>query len=119
MAANKDTNDLKAQIYLEKRRGGETWVAYKMLVGYGRGNRVIVDDRGEHLYDSTEYATREAALESAKERIRRVVSEKFPESTALPVSYHVVEEGSSSTRRGAAVGSGDQSKPVTGRSDAS
>lgn len=93
MGSSKDLHELKVRVFLEKRNAGRAWVPYKILIGYGRGNQVVVDDRGEHLYDSREFATRESALSSAEDRVRGILADKFPESAALPLRFDVVEEG--------------------------
>lgn len=98
MAIGKDLGCVKVQIFLAYQGRAKTWVPYKILIGYARGRQVIVDDRGEHLYDATEYATREAAQDAAKAKADRIMRERFPAAARLRVEYDVVEEPAAARR---------------------
>lgn len=90
----KNRKNIRAQIFIHKSRNGEICVPYT-LIGYGIGNRVIVDDAGEHLYCAQEFEDVDVAVDEAKRRASETIDKKFPHIEERQIIWDVVLEGNS------------------------
>lgn len=93
-ALERTDRKLTVQVFLERRRSGEIWVPYKTFIGFRRGRWVVIADRAEHLYDTREFDSRDAAVSAASRRARAMIGGKFPEYGEEDLDWDVVEEGS-------------------------
>ena len=91
----KNRRNIRAQIFVHQSQNGEICVPYKTLIGYGIGNRVIVDGTGEHLYCAQEIEDVDSAVDEAKRRARETIDKKFPHVGERQIIWDVVLEGDS------------------------
>lgn len=91
----KNRRNIRAQIFVHQSQNGEICVPYKTLIGYGIGNRVIVDGTGEHLYCAQKFEDVDSAVDKAKRRAREAIDKKFPHIEEHQIIWDVVLEGDS------------------------
>ena len=80
MTLGKDPNKLRAHLYVHQYGSPAVWVPYKTLIGYGRGHHLIIDDIGEHIYETREFGTLDAAVEYARAEAKKEFRKNFPMS---------------------------------------
>ena len=88
----KNSNHLRAQIFVHESQNGEHCVPYKTLIGYGIGNRVIVDGAGEHLYCGQVFESVKRDADEAKRRAWKTIKKKFPHVEEHTIIWDVVLE---------------------------
>ncbi|MDR4494126.1 MAG: hypothetical protein R3B74_06845 [Nitrospirales bacterium] len=92
MIMTKNRKKIRAQVFVHETQDGANCVPYKTLIGYGIGNRVIVDGAGEHLYCGQEFESVHAALNEAKRRACKAIEKKFPHVGEHEIMWDVVLE---------------------------
>lgn len=92
MTIGKDQDKLLVHIYLNPSGSPPVWVPYKTLIGYGRGDHLIIDDVGEQLYDTQNFNTKEAAWKRAQTEAQKRIMEKFPNVPESHIEWKVIEE---------------------------
>ena len=92
MTIGKDQDKLRVNIYLNHSGSPSVWVPYKTLIGYGRGDHLIIDDVGEQLYGTQGFDTKEAAWKQAQTEAQRRIMEKFPNIPDSHIEWKVIEE---------------------------
>ncbi len=92
MTIGKDTNKLRVHLYVHQYGTPAVWVPYKTLIGYGRGNHLIIDDIGEHLYETQKFGTQDAAVEYARKEAKKRILEKFPHVPEKEIQWQTIEE---------------------------
>ncbi|HSF10877.1 MAG TPA: hypothetical protein VLA60_15805 [Nitrospirales bacterium] len=83
---------VRAQIFVHESQNGEYCIPYKTLIGYGIGNRVIVDGAGEHLYCGQVFESMETAANEAKRNALKTMKKKFPHVEEQRIIWDVVPE---------------------------
>lgn len=83
MTLGKDPNTVRVNLYVHQYGSPPVWVPYKTLIGYGRGQQLIIDDAGEQLYSTQEFETREAAVGHACAEANNRARENFPMSLRM------------------------------------
>jgi hypothetical protein len=92
MTLGKDSDTLRVQLYVHQYGSPPVWVPYKTLIGYGRGDHLIIDDVGEHLYGTQEFHTKDAAVEHARAEANNRIMEKFPHAHQHEIQWKIIEE---------------------------
>lgn len=88
----KNRNHVRAQIFVHESQNGKHCVPYKTLIGYGIGNRVIVDGAGEHLYSGQVFGSVKTAADEAKEKALKTIKKNFPHVEEHTIVWDVVLE---------------------------
>lgn len=92
MTLGKDPNTLRVHLYVHQYGSPPVWVPYKTLIGYGRGEQLIIDDVGEQLYSTQEFETREAAMDYARAEANHTIREKFSHVPQDVIQWKIIEE---------------------------
>lgn len=92
MTLGKDPNTLRVHLYVHHYGSPPVWVPYKILIGYGRGEQLIIDDVGEQLYSTQEFETREAAMDHARAEANNRIRKKFPHVHQDVIQWKIIEE---------------------------
>ena len=100
MTLGKDPNKLRAHLYVHQYGSPAVWVPYKTLIGYGRGHHLIIDDIGEHIYETREFGTLDAAVEYARAEAKKRIQEKFPHVPVHEIQWQSIEESAQKGKGG-------------------
>lgn len=92
MTIGKDLDKLRVHVYLSQYGSPPVWVPYKTLIGYGRGDHLIIDDIGEQLYATQDFDTKEAAVNHAQAEAKKRIMDKFPNFSEGHIAWKVIEE---------------------------
>jgi hypothetical protein len=92
MTIGKNRDKLRVHVYVNHYGSPSVWEPYKTLIGYGRGDHLIIDDVGEQLYGTQGFDTKEAAMRQAQIEALKRILEKFPNVPESRIEWKFIEE---------------------------